>query len=60
MSTGTKIALGAVGFIAALIIASVVWFKTHLPIGLDPYGCFGAGRYDAMRDGRVCPGWEHR
>jgi hypothetical protein len=21
----------------------------------DPYACFGAGRYDAMRDGRECP-----
>jgi lysozyme len=21
----------------------------------DPYACFGAGRYDAMRDGRKCP-----
>lgn len=21
----------------------------------DPYACFGAGRYDAMRDGKVCP-----
>ena len=23
-----------------------------------PYACFGGGRYDAMRDGRVCPGFE--
>ena len=22
---------------------------------LDPYACFGAGRYDAMREGRECP-----
>ena len=21
----------------------------------DPYACFGAGRYDAMREGRECP-----
>lgn len=24
----------------------------------DPYECFGGGRYDAMREGKVCPGWE--
>lgn len=22
---------------------------------VDPYACFGAGRYDAMREGRECP-----
>lgn len=24
----------------------------------DPYGCFGGGRYEAMSEGRVCPGFE--
>lgn len=23
----------------------------------DPWACFGGGRYDAMREGRVCPGF---
>jgi hypothetical protein len=26
--------------------------------GGDPYACFGGGRYDAMRSGRVCPGFD--
>lgn len=24
----------------------------------DRYECFGAGRYDAMREGKVCPGFD--
>jgi hypothetical protein len=36
--------------------------KTYQPMERtksgDPYDCFGAGRYDAMREGRVCPGWD--
>lgn len=24
----------------------------------DQWTCFGAGRYDAMAKGEVCPGWE--
>ena len=35
MSTGAKIAFGAIAFIAALILTSVVWFETHIPIGLQ-------------------------
>lgn len=26
---------------------------------LDPFSCFGAGRYDAMREGRECPATPH-
>lgn len=26
----------------------------------DPYACFGGGRYDAMRAGNVCHGWENK
>lgn len=51
--------LSGLVLVALLIACSVVWSKLHTPIGLDPYGCFGAGRYDAMRDGRVCKGFEH-
>lgn len=24
----------------------------------DPWTCFGGGRYQAMAEGKVCPGWE--
>lgn len=34
-----------------------LYVQRHRP-AVDPYACFGAGRYDAMRDGRVCKGFE--
>jgi hypothetical protein len=30
-------------------------YRAFVPVcDPDPWACFGAGRYDAMRDGRVC------
>lgn len=34
-----------------------LYIERHRPPA-DPFACFGAGRYDAMRDGRACPGFE--
>lgn len=54
------LAIGAV--MAVVTVAAVLWtFHVKQPKGVDPmpaadpYECFGAGRYDAMRDGRTCP-----
>jgi hypothetical protein len=41
--------LWGLGALLALILLAV---SAH---AADPYACFGAGRYDAMREGRVCP-----
>lgn len=38
---------------AVLGVAAAISKLTH-PCDPDPWACFGAGRYDAMRDGRVC------
>lgn len=48
---------GAVFFAGAFLPeppTQPVWHEEN-----DPYECFGAGRYDAMRDGRACPSEEN-
>lgn len=54
----------AVLSVALVAIGCAVWlFRSQHPEvwrGADPYECFGAGRYDAMREGKVCPGWEDK
>lgn len=32
-------------------------YKPCRPEG-DAWTCFGGGRYEAMAEGKVCPGWE--
>jgi hypothetical protein len=37
----------------AVLTVALLWpLPAH---AADPYACFGAGRYDAMREGRECP-----
>jgi hypothetical protein len=33
MSLGAKLTFVFIAFIAFIIVASVIWFETHLPIG---------------------------
>jgi hypothetical protein len=47
----------AIFLICGLIaLASLAAFSGQKTSG-DPYACFGAGRYEAMREGRACPGF---
>ena len=34
-------------------VCKALYIERHKPAA-DPLACFGAGRYDAMRDGRSC------
>jgi len=43
----------SIAILATLFAACELLFVQRHP-AVDPYACFGAGRYDAMRDGRTC------
>jgi hypothetical protein len=45
----------AMVFLRAILIALAIVLLATASHAADPYACFGAGRYDAMREGRVCP-----
>lgn len=49
--------------LAGLLLGLLLWAFPQSKVWQeddDPYACFGGARYDAMREGRVCPGWENK
>jgi len=53
VSTLCKIRLASTITAAGLLVL-VVYLLWPAPCDPDPFGCFGAGRYEAMSQGRVC------
>lgn len=50
--------LGITAALLAMMLLMALGFGLYRAVvpecNPDPWACFGAGRYDAMRDGRVC------